>query len=487
MQAGNLDKEQLDRMAQGILDLIDKARPAMSQQGYRYDVQEHNNVARRAAQESIVLLRNEDRILPLDPKKKVAVIGEFARTPRYQGGGSSHITPTEVSSALDGFKEAGMNVDFAPGFTLDEKEQDPALTQQALEAARGADTVVLFLGLPEYAESEGFDRTSMDLPDKQVALLKAVSEVNDRVVAVLSNGAVVTVADWMDKTKGLLETWLLGQEGGRAVVDVLTGAANPSGHLPETIPVRLEDNPTITSFPGEEGHSRYGEGVYVGYRYYDTFQRPVAFPFGFGLSYADFDLDQVAVTKTGANAARVEVTVTNTSQVDGAQTVQVYVAPCASRVNRPSHELKAFAKVFLKAGQSRRVSMDLTERDFAYWSTAMDTWHVEAGTYRIQVGTSSRDLVAEQDLQVDGDGRFIPLNAESTMAEWRENSIGGPILRDRVEQDGIPLPDDPNTAQLFDTMPLASVITLSGGDGNGIVADMVDRYNQALKQQGLDS
>ena len=487
VQAGNLDKEQLDRMAQGILDLIDKARPAMSQQGYRYDVQEHNNVARRAAQESIVLLRNEDRILPLDPKKKVAVIGEFARTPRYQGGGSSHITPTEVSSALDGFKEAGMNVDFAPGFTLDEKEQDPALTQQALEVARGADAVVLFLGLPEYAESEGFDRTSMDLPDKQVALLKAVSEVNDRVVAVLSNGAVVTVADWMDKTKGLLETWLLGQEGGRAVVDVLTGAANPSGHLPETIPVRLEDNPTITSFPGEEGHSRYGEGVYVGYRYYDTFQRPVAFPFGFGLSYADFDLDQVAVTKTGANSARVEVTVTNTSQVDGAQTVQVYVAPCASRVNRPSHELKAFAKVFLKAGQSRRVSMDLTERDFAYWSTAMDTWHVEAGTYRIQVGTSSRDLVAEQDLQVDGDGRFIPLNAESTMAEWRENSIGGPILRDRVEQDGIPLPDDPNTAQLFDTMPLASVITLSGGDGNGIVADMVDRYNQALKQQGLDS
>ena len=291
----------------------------------------------------------------------------------------------------------------------------------------------------------------------------------------------------MDKTKGLLETWLLGQEGGRAVVDVLTGVANPSGHLPETIPVRLEDNPTITSFPGEEGHSRYGEGVYVGYRYYDTFHRPVAFPFGFGLSYADFDLDQVTVTKTGANSARVDVTVTNTSQVDGAQTVQVYVAPCASRVNRPSHELKAFTKVFLKAGQSSRVSMDLTERDFAYWSTAMDAWHVEAGTYRIQVGTSSRDLVAEEDLQVDGDGRFIPLNAESTMAEWRENSIGGPILRDRIDKDGIPLPDDPNTAQLFDTMPLASVITLSGGDGNGIVADMVDRYHQALKQQGLDS
>lgn len=487
VQVGKLDKEQLDRMAQGVLDLIEKARPAMSRQDYRYDVQEHNNMARRAAQESIVLLRNEDRILPLDPKEKIAVIGEFARTPRYQGGGSSHITPTEVSSVLGGFKEAGINVDFAPGFTLDEKEQDPALTQQALEVARGADTVVLFLGLPEYAESEGFDRTSMDLPDKQVALLRAVSEVNDRVVAVLSNGAVVTVADWMDNTKGLLETWLLGQEGGRAVVDVLTGAANPSGHLPETIPVRLEDNPTITSFPGEEGHSRYGEGVYVGYRYYDTFQRPVAFPFGFGLSYADFALERIAVTKTGANSARVEVTVTNTSQADGAQTVQVYVAPCSSRVNRPSHELKAFTKVFLKAGQSSRVSMDLTERDFAYWSTVMDGWHVEAGTYRIQVGTSSRDLVAEQDLQVDGDGRFIPLNAESTMAEWRENSIGGPILRDRIEQDGIPLPDDPNTAQLFDTMPLASVITLSGGDGNGIVADMVDRYHQALKQQGLDS
>lgn len=485
VQAGNLDKDQLDRMAQGVLDLIAKARPAMSQKGYRYDVGAHNQVARQAAQESIVMLKNEDGVLPLSAGEKIALIGEFARTPRYQGGGSSHITPTKVTTALDSFKETGMDVDFAPGFTLDDAPQDAALTDQALKAATGADKVVLFLGLPEDAESEGFDRTSMDLPAKQLDLLKAVSQANDQVIVVLSNGSVVSVTDWIPQAKAVLESWLLGQAGGQAVVDILTGQANPSGRLPETIPEHLEDNPTITSFPGEEGHSRYGEGVYVGYRYYDTFKRRVAFPFGFGLSYSTFEISDVRLEKTGPNAVQVSMTVANTSRVDGAQTVQVYVAPRASKVGRPSHELKAFAKVFLKAGQSREVRMDLDQRDFAYWSTAMDGWHVEAGTYGIEVGTSSRDLVARLDVDLDGDGLFIRLNTDSTMEEWREDSIGGPIMKSHVEGGKVPMPNDPNTAKLFDSMPLVSVITISGGDGRRVVADMITDYQQALEQKGL--
>ncbi|MCT6836583.1 MAG: glycoside hydrolase family 3 C-terminal domain-containing protein, partial [Bifidobacteriales bacterium] len=359
VRAGNLDKDQLDRMAQGVLDLIEKAKPAMSQKGYRYDVEAHDQVARQAAQESIVMLKNEDGVLPLAPGEKVALIGEFARTPRYQGGGSSHITPTKVTTALDSFKETGMDVDFVPGFTLDEAPQDQSLTDQAVKAAADADKVVLFLGLPEDAESEGFDRIDIDLPTKQLDLLSAVSQVNDQVVVVLSNGSVVSVAGWLPQAKAVLESWLLGQAGGQAVVDILTGGANPSGRLPETIPVRLEDNPSITSFPGEEGHSRYGEGIYVGYRYYDTFNKPVAFPFGFGLSYSTFEISDVRVEKTGPNAVRVDLTVTNTSGIDGAETVQVYVAPCASKVGRPSHELKSFAKVFLKAGESQEISLDL--------------------------------------------------------------------------------------------------------------------------------
>ena len=485
VRAGNLDKDQLDRMAQGVLDLIEKAKPAMSQKGYRYDVEAHDQVARQAAQESIVMLKNEDGVLPLAPGEKVALIGEFARTPRYQGGGSSHITPTKVTTALDSFKETGMDVDFVPGFTLDEAPQDQSLTDQAVKAAADADKVVLFLGLPEDAESEGFDRTDIDLPTKQLDLLKAVSQVNDKVVVVLSNGSVVSVVDWIPQAKAVLESWLLGQAGGQAVVDILTGGANPSGRLPETIPVRIEDNPSITSFPGEEGHSRYGEGIYVGYRYYDTFNKPVAFPFGFGLSYSTFEISDVHVEKTGPNAVRVDLTVTNTSGIDGAETVQVYVAPCASKVGRPSHELKSFAKVFLKAGESQEISLDLDERDFAYWSTAMNEWHVEAGTYGIEVGTSSRDLVSKLDVDLDGDGLFVRLNSNSTMEEWREDQVGGPIMKSHVEGGKVPLPNDPNTAKLFDSMPLASVITLSGGDGNSVVADMITDYQKALEQQGL--
>lgn len=247
----------------------------------------------------------------------------------------------------------------------------------------------------------------------------------------------------------------------------------------------LEDNPSITSFPGEEGHSRYGEGIYVGYRYYDTFNKPVAFPFGFGLSYSTFEISDVRVEKTGPNAVRVDLTVTNTSGIDGAETVQVYVAPCASKVGRPSHELKSFAKVFLKAGESQEISLDLDERDFAYWSTAMNEWHVEAGTYGIEVGTSSRDLVSKLDVDLDGDGLFVRLNSNSTMEEWREDQVGGPIMKSHVEGGKVPLPNDPNTAKLFDSMPLASVITLSGGDGNSVVADMITDYQKALEQQGL--
>lgn len=486
VQAGQLDKEQLDRMAQGVLDLIEKARPAMSQRGYRYDVEAHNQVARLAAQESIVLLKNEGGILPLAETGKIAIIGEFARTPRYQGGGSSHITPTKISTVLDSFKETGMDVEFAPGFTLDDADQDDSLTDQAIKVASSADTVILFLGLPEDAESEGFDRTSMDLPAKQVELLKAVSQVNDQVVVVLSNGSVVSMIDWLPQTKAVLESWLLGQAGGQALVDILTGQANPSGRLPETIPLRLEDNPTITSFPGEEGHSRYGEGVYVGYRFYDTFKKPVAFPFGFGLSYSTFEIKDVQVAKTGPNTARVSLTVTNTSQIDGAETIQVYVAPCKAKVGRPAHELKAFQKVFLKAGQSQSVQLDLSERDFAYWSIAMQGWHVEAGTYGIEVGTSSRDLAARLDIDMDGDGRFVPLNTDSSMEEWRDDPIGGSIMRAHIEEGNVPMPNDPNTAQLFDTMPLISVITLSGGDGKTVVEDMIRDYRQELHTRGLD-
>lgn len=380
---GRIAPAQLDRMAQGMIDLINKARAAMSIDGYRFDVDAHDEVAHQAAIESIVLLKNDDAILPLnaDPAaaRKIAVIGEFARTPRYQGGGSSHITPTKMTSFLDTLAERGIKADFAPGFTLDMEPADPALESEAVETAKNADVVLMFLGLPEAAESEGFDRDTLDMPAKQIALLEQVAAANQNVVVVLSNGSVVSVAPWAKNAKGILESWLLGQSGGPALADVIFGQVSPSGKLAQSIPLDINDDPSMLNWPGEEGHVDYGEGVFVGYRYYDTYGKAVDYPFGYGLSYATFEIADVAAAKTGANTATVTATVTNTSDVDASETVQVYVAPGKADVARPKHELKGFTKVFLKAGESKTVTIDLDERAFAYWSEKYNDWHGEAG------------------------------------------------------------------------------------------------------------
>ena len=281
---GRIAPAQLDRMAQGMIDLINKARAAMSIDGYRFDVDAHDEVAHQAAIESIVLLKNDDAILPLnaDPAaaRKIAVIGEFARTPRYQGGGSSHITPTKLTSFLDTLAERGIKADFAPGFTLDLEPADPALESEAVETAKNADVVLMFLGLPEAAESEGFDRDTLDMPAKQIALLEQVAAANQNVVVVLSNGSVVSVAPWAKNAKGILESWLLGQSGGPALADVIFGQVSPSGKLAQSIPLDINDDPSMLNWPGEEGHVDYGEGVFVGYRYYDTYGKSVDYPFG---------------------------------------------------------------------------------------------------------------------------------------------------------------------------------------------------------------
>ncbi|AKV56021.1 beta-glucosidase [Bifidobacterium actinocoloniiforme DSM 22766] len=481
---GSLPVDQLDSMAQGMIDLAAKAAPAMSRTDYRYSVDEHRDVARRAARESAVLLKNEGALLPLDPNGTVAVIGEFARTPRYQGGGSSHITPTAVSSFLDAAGERGAKVDFAPGFTLDDEPQDESLTSQAVESARKAKSVLLFLGLPEQEESEGADRTNLDLPAKQLDLLKAVSAVNPHVAVVLSNGSVVSIAPWRDQAQAILEGWLLGQDGGRALADLIYGDYSPSGKLAQTIPMDLADDPTMLNWPGEEGHVDYGEGVYVGYRYYDSFHKPVAYPFGFGLSYASFELSDVHVTARQGNTATVSVRVTNTSDRDAAETVQVYVAPGKAKVARPSHELKAFRKVFLKAGESQEISIDLDERAFAYWSETHAGWRIEAGDYGVEVGTSSRDIAATVTISLPGDGKRLPLTEWSTMDEWREDPVGGPIM-ERMEALGrsgeLPeLPIDNASAAIFlASMPINSLFVLMGGNGSKLTNYLLDNYAQA--------
>ncbi|WEV72229.1 exo-alpha-(1-_6)-L-arabinopyranosidase [Bifidobacterium sp. ESL0790] len=485
---GEIKPEQLEKMAQGMIDLVDKTRPAMEKgaAGYRYDVDAHDDVARRAAREAMVLLKNDDGLLPVRPGTKLAVIGEFARTPRYQGAGSSLINPNKLTSFLDALEDRGVKADFAPGFTLEDDAQDPALTSEAVAAAKGADTVLLFLGLPASYESEGFDRTSLSIPAKQIELLKAVAAANKNVAVILSNGSSVSMP-WAGSAKSILEAWLLGQAGGAATADIVFGDANPSGKLAQTLINDLDDDPTMMNWPGEEGHVDYGEGVFVGYRYYDTFHKPVVYPFGYGLSYTTFEVSGAKVSKTGPQSARVTATVKNTGSVAGAEVVQIYVAPPKEAVARPVHELKGFKKVYLEPGESTEVSFDLDSRAFAYWSERFEGWKVEEGTYGIEVATSSRDIADTVTVDLDDDGKVAKLTEWSTFKEWKDDPIGGPIVKNAVEKLNKQfghniMPDSSLLVMFVDSCTVGGMAMMLGADvSEALTKELLAEYAKATK------
>jgi beta-glucosidase len=400
-------------------------------------------LARRAAAESAVLLEN-DGVLPLEPGTfgTVAVVGELARTPRFQGAGSSQVNPTQVDAALPALAEAlpSATIIFAAGYQLDGTDHQAALADEAVSAARQADVVLCFLGLPADSESEGFDRTHMDLPSNQVDLLAQLAAVSSRVVVVLSNGSAVITSTWRAYAAAILECWLPGQGGGGAIADLLTGVVNPSGRLTETIPLALGDNPSSLNFPGELGHVRYGEGVFVGYRGFDAAGRAVSYPFGHGLSYTAFEFTELTISTTGTVhggdlVVAVEFDVTNTGDVAGRTVAQVYVGDPAAAVARPPRELRGFRKVSLEPGQTRRVDLILTERDFAYWSCALRRWVVEGGTFTIDVGASSRDIALTGSINLNAPSVAPPLTPQSSLAEWLRDPAGGPALRRHVPAD----------------------------------------------------
>ncbi|MBR8744095.1 glycoside hydrolase family 3 C-terminal domain-containing protein [Nocardiopsis sp. MG754419] len=431
----------------------------------------HRALARDAAAEALVLLKNDGGALPLTPGRSVAVVGAFARTPRYQGGGSSHVVPTGLTGALEAFQEVAgeFPTRFAPGFTLDGTPA-PHLADEAVALAEGSDTTVLFLGLPEDLESEGFDRTDIDLPAEQRDLLSRVRRVSDRVVVVLSNGGVVAVADWQDEADAVLEGWLLGQEGGAATVDVLTGAVSPSGRLTETIPLRLSDHASYLNFPGEHGHVRYGEGVFVGYRHFDTLDRPVAHPFGFGLTYTTFGYSELEVSGNGTDTWTVAFTVTNTGDRAGREVAQLYTGTAQRYPTRPARELRGFAKVALEPGESARVELPLSGRDLSTWDPEHHRWSLAADTFTVSVGASSRDVRLTGEIESAGDRFVPPLTRRSTIEAWRSHAIGGPVLAEvrsgMEELDAIP----EDLLRMADSMPIVALATF----GAGVTEEMVD-------------
>ena len=401
IESGELDVNILDENVDSILELILKGAENLHSQ-YDCDMKANHNLARKIASESMVLLKNTDDILPLDKSKKIAFIGEMAKYPRYQGAGSSLINPTKLDSCYQEFLRNGYKVAYARGYDKSTDAPDQKLIASAVELAKKADIAVVFAGLTEIYESEGFDRKHINLPPAHNELIKAVAECNKNIVVVLSGGSAVSMP-WIYDVKAVLNGLLAGQAGGGAMFDVLTGKVNPSGKLSETYPLKLEDTPSRNNFPGTLLSVEYRESIFIGYRYYDKTEKDVLFPFGFGLSYTTFQYSDIKLSSKSikdSDILTVSFKVKNTGKRDGAEVTELYVAPPESKIFKAPKELKGFKKVFLKSGEEKEVSIELNKRSFAFYNVNINDWHVETGEYKILVGASSRELYLTDSVMV---------------------------------------------------------------------------------------
>ena len=402
VETGKISESDVDARLDELLTLVLDTHAAVENHSRSFDADAHHALARRAAAESAVLLKNDGDLLPLAAGASVAVIGDFAETPRYQGAGSSAVNSIKVDTFLDCLKDSGLHsVGFAAGFDRQGKPDD-AKKAEAVALAKKADTVLLCLGLDEIKESEGLDRADMKLADNQIELWQAVQQANPTTVVIVSAGASLETP-WMAHCRALVYGALGGQAGAGAMVDVLTGKINPSGKLAETWANAHADTPAKDNFAGAGRTVQYREGLYVGYRYYQTAGVPVAFPFGYGLSYTSF-----AYSELKADARSVTLTVTNTGSRAGAEIVQVYAAKPDAQIFRPAQELKAFTKVWLEAGESKTVTLPLDDKAFRYWNTKTDSWEVEGGSYELRVGASSADIRLTAVVEVAGTGAPNP-------------------------------------------------------------------------------
>ncbi|MFT4216455.1 MAG: glycoside hydrolase family 3 C-terminal domain-containing protein [Micropruina sp.] len=466
VESGALDAALLDARARAMLELVAKGMGVLHAEE-TFDADAHHALARRAAAESIVLLGNDTGLLPLASGTRLALIGEFARTPRFQGAGSSEVNPTRVDTALDALRAEFPELLFAPGYTLPGQQPDnsagaASLIADAVAAAGAAGVAIVLIGLPDQAESEGWDRTHLDLPADQLALLAEVAGVNPNLVVVLVNGAPVDLRPVMPHAAALVEAYLGGQASGAGLADVLTGRVNPAGRLAETIPWRLRDNPAQLNFPGSEHVVHYGEGIFVGYRGYDAVDVDVAFPFGFGLSYTTFAHHDLTVDVIGSAAddtlaATVAVTITNTGDRDGVEVVQVYLRDPVCSVERPLRELRGFARVAIAAGESSQVSVELGARAFAFFSQRFGRWVIEAGEFVVEVGRHSREIVLSQSIQIEAPRVAAPLTRLSTLFEWADDPAGRDLLAMISGDQGSSRLLEPDTIQGMGTQPMQSI------------------------------
>ncbi len=486
---GTLDEAVVDLAATRVVELVRRARSTPVKEGRSLDVDAHHALAREAAGRSIVMLKNDGGVLPIARDARIAVSGVFAAQPRYQGAGSSMINPTRLDNAVDELRGmATGRVTYSPGFTTTEgesAEDAQALRREAVAAAADADVAVVFVGLPARMESEGYDRDHIDLPAAQLDLIDAVRAANPNTVVVLSNGGVVALP-FATTVPAILEGWLLGQAGGGAIADVLFGAVNPSGKLTETIPARLADTPAYLDFPGEFGHVRYGEGLFVGYRWYDARDIDVAFPFGHGLSYTTFEYRRCEASVDDDGDIHVRVAVTNTGPVAGREVVQVYTSLPSGKVARPPRELKAFASVALESGETREVTLTINRNDLAYWDIRIDDWAVEGGEYTVDVAASSRDIRSSLRVAIVGDEIWVPLSRSSSIGEVLADPVAGPMVQaafaamaaDTSGADAM-MPEGVTIARMLESFPIGKVGMFAAATGIDFDPTMVDALLEA--------
>lgn len=434
VKKGILDEKVLDASCEEFLNIIFRYEENRDKNSVFQRERDHE-IARQVEEESIVLLKNEDDVLPLSADRKVVLIGKYAENPRYQGGGSSHINSFKVESALDAVdftkNVVKENITYVKGFDDAEDKADTALVTEAVEAAQKADVAVIFAGLPDSFESEGYDRKHLHMPDCQNELIEAVAAVQPNTVIVLHNGAPIEMP-WIGRVKAVLEAYLGGQAVGGAVMNVLFGNINPSGHLAETFPLRIQDTPCYLNFGGEHDKSVYSEGIFVGYRYYASKDMEVLFPFGHGLSYTTFSYHNLTVDKKHfmeSEVLKVTVDVCNTGSRTGKEVVQLYVAPKGGTVIRPVRELKGFEKIELAPGETKTVKFLLDRRAYAYWNMEIHDWYVEGGEYVIQIGRNAQDVLLSEKIYVESE-TVIPkvFSLNSTMGEIMADPKGKAVF-----------------------------------------------------------
>ncbi len=437
VESGALEEEKLDKAVTNILSALNfyvENRPSDVKASDDASRKKDYEFARKLAENSAVLLKN-NRVLPLREDKKILFVGEFAKNPRYQGSGSSHINSAYVSNALDCAKDRG--VSFVPGYDTKNHKNSHILRQEAVDAAENADIIVIFAGLPGSYESEGFDRKDINLPPDQDKLIAELASLGKKTVVVMHNGAPVAMP-WIDSVDAVLDMFLAGDAVGEATDRLLWGEANPSGKLSESYPVKLSDNPSFLNFPGDKGNPNYAEGVFIGYRYYEKKRLQVLFPFGHGLSYSEFEYLDIRIDKdrmTDEDSATVTAEIWNVGRYPGKEIVQLYVSDRHSKVSRPLKELKGFVKVELLPGEKKTVTFALDKRSFAYYNDTLHDYYVESGDFTVMIGASSNDIRLASDIYVEGT-KEIPLkvNMFTPIEDILDTKKGKEILKPMIDK-----------------------------------------------------